>query len=399
MDERSVVSWTAMVAGYAQNCWFRKAVGAFRQMIASGMQPNEVTMVSVLPACNEFMYLSLGRAIHGFVIKSGLEFYLSLANALMAMYGKCGAVEAAKSLFDSMSARSLVSWNTMIATYEQNGDGAKAIKFFRRMIAQKLIFDGVTLVSAISACASLGNLDAGRWVHELAMSRGLETDVRVGNALLDMYAKCGNVDSAREIFGKLPPSKGVVSWSTMIGAYASHGHAKEALELFDRMKDGRITPNSFTFASVLAACSHSGLVDEGLIHFNSMKKDYGINPTVEHCACLVDLLGRAGKIIDAYEFIKRMEVRPDRAVWGALLGACRIHRNTEMAELVVKDLIQLDPQNVTFYVIMSNLYAETGRWDDAALMRRKVKEHELRKAPGCSLVGTNNTTFNISSTR
>ncbi|KAH0454039.1 hypothetical protein IEQ34_018363 [Dendrobium chrysotoxum] len=386
MGERSIVSWTAMVAGYAQNCVFGKAMSVFQKMIDLGIQFNEITLVSILPACNELGYFSLGRSIHDVVIKSGLGSYISLANALIAMYGKCGESEAAKSLFETMPVRSLATWNTMIAVYEKNGDETAAIGIFQRMVAENLSFDSVTLLSVISACTGLGNLEIGRWIHELACKRGLEIDMRVGNALLDMYAKCGRIDSAQGLFQKLLPSKSVISWSAMIGAYAAHGHAKEALELFSKMKDERITPNSFTFTSVLAACSHSGHLEEGLRYFDSMKKDYGINHTVEHCACMVDLLGRAGRLSDAYEFVERMEVKPDKAVWGALLGACRMHGNVEMAELVVENLLQLDPHNVTFYVLMSNLYADAGKWEDAARMRRRMKEQEMKKAPGFSLV-------------
>ncbi|XP_020582149.1 putative pentatricopeptide repeat-containing protein At3g11460 [Phalaenopsis equestris] len=386
MGERSMVSWTAMVAGYAQNCIFRKAVSVFQQMVDSGVRFNEITLVSILPACSELGFFSLGRSIHGFMIKSGLSSYTSLANAMIAMYGKCCEREAAESLFDAMPAPSLASWNTMIALYEQNGDGVAAFEVFRRMIAKNLRFDSVTLVSVISACTALGNLEIGRWVHELSCKRGLELDVRVGNALLDMYAKCGGIDSARALFQKLLPSKSVVSWSAMIGAYAAHGHAKEALELFSKMKEEEIMPNSFTFTSVLAACSHSGDVEEGMKQFENLKRDYGIDHTVEHCACMVDLLGRAGRLGEAYRFVERMEVKPDKAVWGALLGGCSMHGDVDMAEMVVEEMLRLDPQNVTFCVLMSNLYADAGRWEDAARMRSRMKEQEMKKAPGFSLV-------------
>lgn len=385
MGERSMVSWTAMAAGYAQNCIFGKAMSVFQQMIDSGVQLNEITLVSILPACNELGFINLGRSIHGLMIKSSLDSCISLSNALIAMYGKCGEMESAKYLFETMPVTSLVSWNTMIAVYEKNGDEFAAIGVFQRMIAENLSFDSVTLVSVISSCSGLANLEIGRWVHELACQRGLEVDARVANALLDMYAKCGRIDSALNLFQKLP-SKSVICWSSMIGAYAAHGHAKEALELFSKMKDEKITPNGFTFTAVLAACSHSGQVEEGMRQFHSMKREYGMTHTVEHCACMVDLLGRAGRLCEAYEFVERMEVKPDKAVWGALLGACRMHGNVEMAELVVENLLRLDPQNVTLYVMMSNLYADAGRWEDAARMRRKMMEQEMKKAPGFSLV-------------
>ncbi|XP_008797358.2 putative pentatricopeptide repeat-containing protein At3g11460, mitochondrial [Phoenix dactylifera] len=394
MTSRNIVSWTAMIAGYAQNCLLGKAVRVFQRMLASGTQPNDVTLASVLPALKGLECLHSGESIHGYMIKRGLDSHVSLMNALIAMYGKCGSIKVARFLFNRMPVRSLVSWNTMIAAYEQSGDGMQAVKLFRGMLTEKATFNSVTLVSVISACSSLGALETGEWVHKLAKSRGLESDVIVGNALSNMYAKCGNVDSAREIFEKLP-WRGVVSWSAMIGACAAHGHAEMALELFSKMQAEGVRPNAFTFTSVLAACSHSGLVDEGMEHFESMEKDYAIKPTVEHCACMVDLLGRAGRLVDAYEFIKRMPVEPDASVWGALLGACRIHGNLELAEFVAEDLFRLGSHNATFYVLMSNMYAEAGRWEDAARLRNMMRELELKKIPGCSLVNTDKRSHNV----
>lgn len=386
---RNVVLWTAMIAGYVQNSMFGKGMGVFRSMVGEKLRPNEVTIVSVLPACNGPMWLDSGRSVHGFVTKEGLDSFASLVNALIAMYGKCGDLDVARHLFDEMPDRTLVSWNTMIAVYEQSGDGVKAIELFRRMIASEknCKFNAVTLVSVTSACASSGALDIGKWVHELAISREFQTDVRVGNALIDMYSKCGNLDLARDVFHQIH-SKGVVSWSAMIGAYATHGNANEALELFNQMKAEGVRPNSFTYTSVLSACSHSGILDEGMKHFKSMREVYGIVPKVEHCACAVDLLGRAGRLKEAFEFVKGMDLKPDTGVWGALLGACRIHGDVEMAESVAEDLFKAEPHNVTFCILMSNIYADAGRWKDAARMRRLMRKKELKKMPGCSSIET-----------
>ncbi|KAJ8633614.1 hypothetical protein MRB53_026950 [Persea americana] len=388
MGVKNIVSWTAMIAGYVQNGFYLKSLDVFRRMVISGTQPNAVTLVSILPACAGLEYLKLGQLIHGYGIKLGLDSDLPLVNSMIALYGKCGNVEIARSLFDSMGVKNMVSWNTMIATYEQNDMDSEAIKLFHKMQNEKVEFDHITMVSIISACASLGALNTGKWVHELANSKGIESNVAVTNALLDMYAKCGSIDLARNVFDKLP-QKGVVSWSAMIGAYAAHGHGEDALRLFSKMLGEGLKPNSFTFTSLLTACRHSGLVEEGMRQFNSMRKDYSIVPGVEHCACMVDLLGRAGLLTDAYEFIERMPIEPDVGVWGALLGACRIHGNIEMAELVAARLFQLDPQTVTYYVLMSNIYAEAGRWDDVARLRELMKERELKKIPGRSLVEIN----------
>ncbi|KAF8403263.1 hypothetical protein HHK36_011364 [Tetracentron sinense] len=391
MVVRNIVSWTAMIAGYVQNGFFKEGLGVFRGMVASGTQPNAVTLVSILPACASLEFLNLGKLIHGYGVKLGVDSDISLVNTLIALYGKCGHVEIARSLFDQMVVRSLVSWNAMIAAYEQNDACGDAIKLFRRMKTEKVEFDYITLVSVVSACASLGALNTGRWIHELVTSKGLETNVPITNALIDMYAKCGNIDLARNVFERFP-HRSVVSWTAMIGACASHGHGEDSLKLFSEMKEDGVRPNSFTFTAVLTACRHSGLVEEGRKHFESMSRDYSIVPGVEHCACMVDLLGRAGWLVEAFEFIKRLPIEPDVGVWGALLGACRIHGNLKLAELVAEHLFQLDPQTVTYYVLMSNIYAEAGRWEDVARLRELMKGRELKKIPGRSLVEINQRT-------
>ncbi|XP_062198000.1 pentatricopeptide repeat-containing protein At3g12770-like [Phragmites australis] len=385
---RTVVSWTAMVAGYAQNCFFGEAVALFGTMVAEGVLPNEITLISFLPCLQGQEWVAAGEMVHGFVLKLGFDANIPLVNALIAMYGKCGSMAMAEALFDGMTTRSLVSWNTMVAMYEQHGDTVEAIKFFRRMLTEKVGFDCVTLVSVLSACARSGALETGKWVHEFARSHGLDTDARIGNVLVDMYAKCGEIAYAREVFDCLR-GRGVVSWSAMISAYANHGEPEEALKLFSLMKCEEVRPNSFTFTAVLMACGHSGLVDEGLKHFNSILTDYQMSPTLEHYACMVDMLGRAGRLVEAYEIIRGMSVRPDKCVWGAFLGGCRLHGNLELAEFVAKDLFQSGSNDVTFYVLMSNMYFEAGLLEDAERMRKAMKEMELKKTAGRSLVCTN----------
>ncbi|XP_039824071.1 pentatricopeptide repeat-containing protein At3g12770-like [Panicum virgatum] len=385
VSSRTVVSWTAMVAGYVQNYFYGEAVALFGRMIAEGVLPNEITLISFLPCLQGQEWLDAGEMVHGFVIKLGFDANIPLVNALIAMYGKCGSIAMAEALFEGMTAGSLVSWNTMVAMYEQHGDAVEAIKFFRRMLIEKVGFDCVTLVSVLSACARSGALDTGKWVHEFARNHGLDADARVGNVLVDMYAKCGEISNAREVFDSLNV-RGVVPWSAMISAYANHGESAEALKLFSLMKSEGVRPNSFTFTAVLVACGHSGLVDEGLKHFNSILTDYQMSPTLEHYACMVDMLGRAGRLVEAYEIIRGMSMCPDKCVWGAFLGGCRLHGNLELAEFVAKDLFQSGSNDVTFYVLMSNLYFEAGMLEDAERMRRAMKDMELKKTAGRSAV-------------
>lgn len=359
MFVKNIVSWTAMIAGYVQNGMLMEGLCVFREMLSTGTRPNAITLVSILPACAGLVYLNLGMLIQGYGIKVGVDSDTSLVNALIDMYGKCGNVDIARSLFDGMKFRSLASWNAMIATYEQNNAGNDAISLFCKMQTENVQYDYITMVSVISACASLGALDTGRWLHDLVKRNGLEANISITNALIDMYAKCGNIDLAKDVFEKLP-NKSVVSWTSMIGACAYHGHGRDALQLFSEMTEAGIKPNRFTFTAVLTACRHSGLVEEGRIHFKSMTNDYSIVPGVEHFACMVDLLGRAGCLTEAYELMRNMPTAPDESVWGALLGACRIHGNVEIAEHVANWLLHLDPKPVTFYVLMSHIYADVG---------------------------------------
>ncbi|XP_066342846.1 pentatricopeptide repeat-containing protein At3g12770-like [Miscanthus floridulus] len=384
-SSRTVVSWTAMVAGYVQNYFYGEALALFGTMVAEGVLPSEITLISFLPCLQGQEWLNAGEMVHGFVIKSGFDANIPLANALVAMYGKCGSIPMAEALFEGMAVRSLVSWNTMVAIYEQHGDVVEAIKFFRRMLTEKVEFDCVTLVSVLSACARSGALETGKWVHEFARSHVLDTDARIGNVLVDMYAKCGEIADARRVFDCLHV-RGVVSWSAMINAYANYGDSEEALKVFCLMKSEGVRPNSFTFTAVLVACGHSGLVNEGLKHFNSILSDYQMSPTLEHYACMVDMLGRAGRLVEAYEIIRGMSLRPDKCVWGAFLGGCKLHGNLELAEFVAKDLFQSGSNDVTFYVLMSNMYFEAGMLEDAERIRRAMKEMELKKTAGRSAV-------------
>ncbi|KAI5337280.1 hypothetical protein L3X38_016551 [Prunus dulcis] len=357
-------------------------------MVASGTQPNVVTLVSILPACASLKFLDLGKLIHGCRIKVGVDSDMALMNALIAFYGKCGNLDTARSLFKGMVVRNLVLWNAMIAAYEQNNAGTDAIKLLRRMQTENVEYDYITIVSVISACASLGALNTGRWLHELARMKGFGTNASVTNALIDMYARCGNVDLAKNVFQGLP-HKSVWSWTSIIGACASHGHGDDALMLFSMMKEQGTKPNSFTFTAVLTACRHAGLVEEGRKHFESMIKDHSISPGIEHYACMVDLLGCAGCLLEAYKFIETMPVEPAAGVWGALLSACRIHGNVELAELVVARLSRLDTQTVTSYVLMSNIYAEASRWEDEARLSNLMRKQLLKKLPGQSYVEVN----------
>eukprot|EP01018_Ginkgo_biloba_P028267 Gb_24755 [translate_table: standard] len=389
MPVRDVVLWTAMIVGYVQNGLANEALTLFWQMQIADVKPDSLTMASVLSACAQLGVVNQGKRIHDYIIRSGLESDVSVSNSLVAMYAKCGSLEIARQLFDKMSKRDVISWNAMIAGYAQNGHANEALRLFDQMQQVDMKPDSVTMVSVLPACSHLGALQQGKWIHDYINRNGFESDVSVSTALIDMYAKCGSIEIARNVFDNMS-KRDVVSWSAMISGYGMHGHGKDALALFIQMLETGIKPNDVTFISVLSACSHAGLVNEGWQYFDCMTQDYHITPRVEHYSCMVDLLGRAGCLDEAHDFVNNMPLEPHVGVWGALLGACRIHCNIELGEQVANRLFYLDPEHVGYYVLLSNIYAEAGRWDDVTKVRTMMKERGLEKTPGCSLIEINN---------
>eukprot|EP01018_Ginkgo_biloba_P037437 Gb_29877 [translate_table: standard] len=385
MSERDVVSWNAMIAGYVQNGHANEALTLFYQMQLAEVAADSVTFVNLLPACALLGALQQGKWIHDYVIRSGFESEAFVRTALIDMYAKCGSIEIARQLFDKMLRKDVISWSAMITGYAQNGHANEALTLFHQMQLTDLKPDLVTMVSLLQACAHLGALKQGKWIHDYVLRSGFESNVTVGNSLIDMYAKCGSIDLARLQFDKMP-QKNVVSWSAMIAGYGMHGHGEDAVALFSQMQQTDMKPDCITFVCVLSACSHAGLVDEGWQYFECMDRDFCIKPRLEHYACMVDLLGRAGHLDEAQDFVKKMPVEPDAGVWGALLGACRIHCNIELGERVAKHLFHLEPKNAGYYVLLSNIYAAAGRWDDVGKVRAMMKDSGVKKTPGCSLI-------------
>eukprot|EP01018_Ginkgo_biloba_P036697 Gb_40434 [translate_table: standard] len=389
MSNRNVVSWNAMIAGYVQSGHAIEALAIFDKMQLADVKPNSSTLVSVLPACAQLEDLQRGKSIHDYIIQNGFEKDVSVGNSLVALYCKCGIVEVAHRLFDKMSNKDLVSWNAMIAGYAQKEYANEAVMLFDQMQLAHLKPNSVTMVSVLPAYAQLAALHQGKGVHGYIIRRGFESDVFVGTALIDMYAKCGSIDIARRVFDKMH-NRNVVSWNSIIAGYGMHGHGGDALRLFGQMQRTGMKPNNITFLCVLSACSHAGLVEEGWQYFYCMSSDHCILPSVEHYACMVDLLGRAGHLDEAKDFIENMPVEPDHTVWGALLGACRIHGNIELGECVAEHLFTLQPNHTGYYILLSNIYAAACRWDDVEKVRARMKNRGLKKTPGFSLIELNN---------
>eukprot|EP01018_Ginkgo_biloba_P029185 Gb_18412 [translate_table: standard] len=389
MSNRDVVSWNAMATGYSQSGFAHEALALLYQMQLTGIKPDSVTVASVLPACAYLVALQEGKQIHAYVIRSGLELDASVGNALIGMYAKSRCIEIAQHIFHKMPKRDVVSWNAMIAGYAQNGQPNEALTVFHEMQQTDMKPNRVTIVSVLPACADLAALQQGKDIHNYIIKNGFESDVTVRTGLVVMYSKCGSIDVACQVFDKML-KRDLVSWNAMIAGYGMHGYGEDALALFKQMQQTRVKPDHITFICVLSACSHAGLVDEGRQYFDCMNQDYCIRPRAEHYACMVDLLGRAGHLDEAESFINQMPLEPDAGVWGALLGACRIHCNVELGERVSERLLELEPKNAGNYVLTSNIYAAAGRWHDVAKLRTILKDKGLKKLPGCSWIEVKN---------
>lgn len=273
----------------------------------------------------------------------------------------------------------------MISGYAQNGQSVEALNSFSQMQLAGVQPDSKTFACLLSACANLAAFEQGVSIHGVVIRSGFQSVVLVENALIDMYAKCGYLEKARGSFDKIP-QRNLVSWNVMISGYALNGCGKEAVELFEQMQQSGISPNDVTFISVLCVCCHAGLVGEGQQYFDSMTRYDHIKPTMEHYIFMVDLLGRAGLLDKAEDFINKMPIQPNASVWRILLGACRVHRNVEIGEHVAEQLFEMDPLNAANYVVMSSIYLSAGRWEDAENVRRMMKERGIKKMPGCSWI-------------
>ncbi|XP_010250014.1 PREDICTED: pentatricopeptide repeat-containing protein At1g08070, chloroplastic-like [Nelumbo nucifera] len=383
---RDVISWNAIIAGYAQSGRYKEALDFFHDMLNSNVQPNESTLVSVLSACAQSGSLELGHWARIWIEDHGLGSNLHLVNSLIDMYAKCGDLETARGLFDGIHQRDRVSWNVMIGGYTHKGHYKEALTLFRQMQQSNEEPNDVTFLSILPACAHLGALDLGKWIHAYIDRNfsNLSNDA-LSTSLIDMYAKCGNIDAAKQVFDAMRP-KTLASWNAMISGLAIHGHADMSLGLFLKMADEGFKPDDITFVSVLSACSHAGLVEVGCQLFESMTRDYKISPKLQHYGCMIDLLGRAGLFEEAEALIKSMEMKPDGAIWGSLLGACRVHGNVELGEFVADHLFQLEPENPGGYVLLSNIYAGAGRWEDVARIRTRLNDKGMKKVPGCSSI-------------
>lgn len=390
MSHKTVVSWNAMIDGYVQNGYPEDAIYMFQKMLDQGVEPTNVSIMGALHACADLGDLEHGMFIHKLLEQLKLDSDISVMNSLISMYSKCKRVDIAAKIFEDIQGKAtLVSWNAMILGYAQNGRVNEALRCFHDLQSLNIKPDSFTMVSVIPALAELSVTRQAKWIHGIAIRSCLDSDVYVMTALIDMYAKCGAIDTARKLFDAMD-ERHVITWNAMIDGYGTHGHGRAALELFSEMERRMVKPNDITFLCIISACGHSGLVEEGLHYFYRMKDYYGIQPAMDHYGALVDLLGRAGQLKKAWEFIENMTAKPEVSVYGAMLNACKIHKNVELGEKTAAKLLELNPNDAGYYVLLANIYATASMWEDVAKVRVMMERKGLQKTPGCSLVELGN---------
>lgn len=390
MEHRSVVTWNSMIAGYVENDDSNQAIAIFDKMLDEGLEPTNVTVLGALQACADLGDLNRGTFVHKMISEMKLDSDVSVMNSLISMYSKCKRVDIAAEIFNKLKRKTLVSWNAMILGFAQNGRVNEALTHFCKMQSFNVKPDTFTMVSVIPALAELSVTRHAKWIHGLVIRSCADKNVYVMTAIVDMYAKCGAVDTARKLFDMME-DRHVITWNAMIDGYGTHGLGKSAVALFNKMRtESSERPNGITFLCVLSACSHSGLVEDGLRFFDMMKEEYSIEPSMDHYGAAVDLLGRAGRLSQAWDFIQKMPIEPGITVYGAMLGACKIHKNIDFGEKAADRLFELNPEEGGYHVLLANIYAAASMWDKVAQVRTLMEKKGLQKTPGCSLVELRN---------
>ncbi|XP_020599351.1 putative pentatricopeptide repeat-containing protein At3g13770, mitochondrial [Phalaenopsis equestris] len=393
---QNLVSWNALLVGYVHNHQFHKAISVFSGLFRlsdPSMKPDQVTFSAVLTACANSGELCFGLGAHGLTVKIVMDSLAYVNNSLTNMYSKCGRVEDARKLFDEIPERDAVTWNIMIASFVETEHLAEACRLFMAMRRLGIKPDEASFSTLLHASSNLAQLLFGAEIHCQVVKFGLAENCCITSSLITMYSKCGSLEEAQLTFADTKVRHNVVSWTAMIAALQQYGLGNHVLQLFDEMLEAGLQPDYITFVCVLSACSHTGLVEKGFEYFKSMSQYHKKIPGNEHYACMVDMLGRAGRLDDAKQFIDRMPVKPDASVWGALLGACRNCRNLEFGKEVAYKLFEIEPHNSGNYVLLSNLYATHGKMKEANEVRRLMRINGVKKETSCSWIDVRNKTF------
>ncbi|CAH9136954.1 unnamed protein product [Cuscuta epithymum] len=389
MSHHNVMSWTALITGYAQTGGDREAINLYCMMIETRVKPNHYTFCSLLKACGNLSCPDIGQQIYNHAVKSGLAAMNCVTNSLISMFAKSSRFDDAWKAFEFLFEKNCISYNIIADGYAKNLDSSKAFELFNQTEESGVEVDAFTFATLLSAAASIGAVSKGEEIHARLLKSGFQTNQSVCNALISMYSKCGNIEAASQVFNE-SKNRNAISWTSIITGFAKHGFAKRALELFCDMVSSGVKPNEVTYIAVLLACSHVGLVDSGWKHFNLMSIEHGIRPRMEHYACMVDLLGRSGNLENAVRFIKCIPFTPGAIIWRTLLGACQVHGNMMLGEHAAKMVLEWDPQDTAAHVLLSNIYASTGNWEEVARIRKDMKERKVVKEAGCSWIETGN---------
>ncbi|CAL4977210.1 unnamed protein product [Urochloa decumbens] len=396
MPERDNVSYNVMISAYGWNQCAGMVLQLFREMQTIGFDRRVLPYASLLSVAGSLPHIEIGKQIHAQLVLLGLASEDLVGNALIDMYSKCGMLDAAKTIFANKSDKSAVSWTAMITGCVQNGQPEEALELFCDMRRVGLRPDRATCSSIMKASSSLVMIGLGRQLHSYFTKAGHMSNVFSGSALLDMYAKCGCLDEALRTFDEMP-EKNSITWNTIISAYAQYGEAKNAIRMFESMLNCGLYPDSVTFLSVLAACSHKGLPEECMKYFDLMKYYYGMSPWKGHYSCVIDTLGRAGYFDKVQKVLDEMPFEDDPIIWSSILHSCRIHGNQDLATVAAEKLFNMAPTDATPYVILSNMYAKAGRWEDAALVKKIMRDRGVRKEPGNSWVEIKQKIYSFSS--
>ncbi|KAL5988410.1 hypothetical protein ACLOJK_036174 [Asimina triloba] len=388
ISEKNVISWTVVISAcidYSNDMGLK----LFMEMLSGDTEPNEFTMTSVLSLCCEIRALEFGQQVHALCLKLGYESNLKVKNSIMYLYLKSGWIDEARRLFDGMETVTLVTWNAMIAGHAQMIENAKdessaynsgieAFKIFLRLNRSSFRPDLFTFSSILTVCSSLVALEQGEQIHAQTIKTGFLSDVVLGSSLVNMYNKCGSIEKASRAFVEMP-TRTMVSWTTMITGFSQHGWSKETLQLFEDMRLAGVGPNQITFVGVLAACSHAGMVDEALKYFNLMKKDYGIPPVMDHYTCLIAMYVRLGRLVEAFDFVNKMNFEPSEFIWSMLIAGARNQGNMELAFYAADRLLELKPKDAETYALLLDMYLLAGRWNYVSKVREMMKEEKVAK--------------------
>lgn len=378
MVEKNAAMWTKLMVGYTQAGKLEEALALFHRMTSEGVELDEFVFSSVLKACSGLRCLVIGEQIHGHIVKLGMDLDNSAGTPIVDFYFKCGRLEEALKAFKRISLPNEVSWSAVIAGFSQAGKFEESIQMLKDLRSRGMVLNSFMYTSISQACSELADLNTGSQFHADAIKRGLVSHLKGESALVTMYSRCGSLDYARRTF-ELIEDPDTVAWTAIIAGYAYHGHASEALGLFRRMQSCGTRPNCYTFTAIFTACSHSGKVLEARQYLDSMTMDYGVEPTINHYNCMVDIYCRSGHLEEAFELIQSMPFLPDAMTWKIILGGCKTYRNVELGKIAGENLLKMNPQDTAAYVLLFNLYASAGRWEEAANLRKAMMERGIRK--------------------